>query len=63
VVVCSYGPGGALTLSLDAAQLGLAADAFAVNAESGEPIERLAPDRYRFPLPRHDFRLIRFRKR
>ncbi|MCX7010196.1 MAG: DUF6067 family protein [Kiritimatiellaeota bacterium] len=63
LVVCSYGPGGDVTLRLDKAKLGLTADVTAVNAESGETIERLAPGCFRLPLPMHDFRLIHIRKR
>lgn len=58
LAVCSYGPGGDVRLTLDTRRLKLAKDASAVNAETGESIERLAPGQFRIALPRHDFRLL-----
>ena len=59
LVVASYGPGGDVQISLDQAALGLADDAVAVNAETGERLEQVAPGQFKLFLPRHDFRIIR----
>jgi len=58
LAVCSYGPGGDVLLTLDTRRLKLAKDASAVNAETGESVERLASGQFRIALPRHDFRLL-----
>lgn len=58
IAVASYGAAGDVDVALDFAALGLPADAAAVNAETGEPVTRTAPGRYRIALPRHDFRLM-----
>ena len=58
LAVASYGSGGEISLSLDLETLGVPANAVARNAETGEPVERVAEGRFRLLLPRHDFRLI-----
>ena len=58
IAVTSYGPTGDLEMNLDLHALGLPAEATAVNAETGAPITRTAPGKFRLTLPRHDFRLI-----
>lgn len=63
IVVTSYGPGGEVTLDLDAAALGLSGDLAAVNVETGEPIERLGPSQFKPSLARHDFQLVRIERR
>ena len=59
LVVTSYGPGGDVQIGLDRAALGLSGEAEAVNAETGERLEQVAPGQFKLSLPRHDFRLIR----
>ena len=63
IVVASYGPGGDVTLDLDAVALGLPDDLVAVNVETGEPLQRLGPHQFKLVLPRHDFRLVRIERR
>jgi hypothetical protein len=58
IAVASYGPAGEVRLTLDTRKLGLAETATAVNAETGEPVQRVAAGRFTLPVPRHDFRLI-----
>lgn len=58
IAVASYGPAGEVRLTLDTRLLGLPENATAVNAETGEPVERTAPGQFTLTLPRHDFRLI-----
>ncbi len=59
VVVASFGPAGEVELTLDLRRLGLPEEAVAVNVETGQRLERLGPGRFKLPLPRHDFRLLR----
>lgn len=58
IAVASYGPAGDVRLAPDARALGLPKDLRAVNAETGEPVALDKDGSFRFPLPRHDFRLI-----
>jgi hypothetical protein len=59
LVVASYGPAGDVRITLDRQRLNIPADAAAVNAETGEPLNRLAPGQFSVTLPRHDFRILR----
>jgi hypothetical protein len=59
VVVASFGPRGDVGLNVDLKAMGLAQGVVAVNVETGERLERLGPGRFKLPLPRHDFRLLR----
>ena len=63
LAVASYGPGGDVQISLDRVVLGLTGGAVAVNAETGESIEKIAPGQFKLSLPRHDFRLVRVSSR
>ena len=59
VVVASYGPAGDVVLNLDWKRLGLSDQATAMNVENGQPVERLAPGKFKLAIPRHDFRIVR----
>lgn len=59
LVVASYGPGGDVRIELDRKLLPIPGEASAVDSETGKPLQRLAPLRFQFHLPRHDFRLVR----
>jgi len=58
-VVTDYGGGGDCRVKLDLAKLGLKPEAAAVDLENDKPIERTAPGSFRFPLGKHDFRILR----
>ena len=58
VVVTSYGPAGDVLLELDAKMMELPDQAVAVDAETGEELQRLTPTQFKLALPRHDFRII-----
>ncbi len=61
VVVTDYGDESRneCLVALDLAKLGLKPDAAAVDLETGQPIERAGPGRFRFPLAKHDFRILK----
>lgn len=59
VVVTDYGEGGQCSVKLDADTLGLKPEATAVDLETDKPIERTGPAGFRFPLSKHDFRILK----
>ncbi|MCY2989036.1 MAG: DUF6067 family protein [Planctomycetota bacterium] len=59
IIVASYGPAGDVTLDLDLARLALSGELSAVNVETGAAIERIGAGRFKLPLARHDFCLVR----
>jgi len=62
LVVTDYGAGGTCELSLDLAALGLSPEATAVDLETGETIDRSGSGAYRFPIKKHDFRILRVQR-
>jgi hypothetical protein len=59
VVVTDYSAGGPCRVSLDLKRLGLRADARAVDLETGQPVESVAPGTFGFSIKKHDFRILR----
>lgn len=59
VVVTDYGGGGTGRVRLDLARLGLPADVQAVDLESGQALERLAPGAFSLSIKKHDFRILK----
>jgi hypothetical protein len=59
VVVASYGPAGDVILELDRARLGLVGELSAVNLETGAVVASVGAERFKLPLGRHDFCLVR----
>jgi hypothetical protein len=62
-ILSSFGPAGEVNVSLDNRALGLSEDAMAVNVETNEPLDRTAPGRFKLFIPRHDFRVVRVKRR
>jgi len=59
VVVTDYSAGGQCRVTLDAARLGLQAEARAVDLETGQAIERLGPATFGLSIKKHDLRILR----
>lgn len=59
VVVTDYGEGGPCRVSLDLKQLGVGPDARAVDLETAQPVERVAPGTFGYSIKKHDFRILR----
>ena len=60
-VVTDYANGGSCELSLDAAKLKLKPDGRFYDAESGLELEKTNAFACKFALPKHDFRIVRYR--
>ncbi len=58
ILVCDYGDGGELGLTLARESLGLQGPIKATDMENGEPLTVTAGGAIQFPLKKHDFKLI-----
>jgi hypothetical protein len=59
IVVCDFGNGGDVLLSVDRKRLGIAADMTAADVETGRPLEVAPGGAVRVPLAKHDFKVVR----
>jgi len=59
VVVCDFGSGGDVLLTLDLKRLAMAGKPSAVDVETGQTLEVTADGGVKFPLKKHDFKLVR----